>query len=661
MLKNQKVAPLELKQKGSATTLVLPFGNYGRHSSKHERLADAGPDGGGGPVKVFDTSPHSKKGFAEFGINMVKTNIAQTASEFTFEQKSTSVFLNRSKYAIDPKWPSAKRWDGLMVALLVYTALFTPFEVAFLETDLNILFFWNRFVDAAFTFDLFMNFFAITSNKETGEPVADLRSIGFLYLTGWFPVDLVSVLPFDSVSFVLQTVDPTASESLSTLKILRIIRLARLIKLLRVVRASRLLNRYESGLGLSFSWISITKCSFGMLVIAHWLACAFHLVPMFVDASPHESWIFASDIQDKKPLSRYLFSLYWSITTVTTVGYGDITPRNDFEMMWCTVFMVIGGIFYAYVMGSICGIVSSLDEAGTCYKRTMDVLNLYMEDVKLPYEARMGLRDYFMHCKGLQRSKFFKEVLTQMSPGLQGKFAIHCYGTWINRVYFLRALSGNREERFIQRIALALEMEAYPPYEPIITLGEPTLRMYIIKRGVCARLGHVLTKGTCFGEDVILSLCTPRLYSVMALTYVDVHMLRKIHLQAILDSGEFPIRKRIVRKATVKLAVTRGIVAIANAYRKHQNSTGNGWTISKEEVLRKIRLNREKLRKLANESIRGDTIGRKVVEAFKKQSSAQESVGSRLLAKLNQIQVQHMDAQAALSTRMSRIEEMLSS
>lgn len=565
------------------------------------------------------------------------------------------VFLNKSSYAIDPKWPSARRWDSLMIALLLYTAIFTPYEVAFLETELNWLFIWNRFVDLSFTIDIVINFFLIVQSKETGEPVADLPSIALVYLQGWFTVDLVSVFPFDVISIITTGSHPDAGESLSSLKILRIVRLARLIKLLRILRASRLLNRYESSLGLSFSWISISKCSIGMLVIAHWLACAFHLVPGFLESPPDENWIFVKGIQDEGPMSRYLYSLYWSITTVTTVGYGDITPQSDLEVFWCTVFMTIGGIFYAYVMGNICGIVSTLDEAGNLYKRTMDVLNLYMDDVKLPYAERMQLREYFMHCRGLQRSKFYKEVLAQMSPGLQGKFAIHCYGSWINRVYFLRALSENREETFVQRIALALEMEAYPPSEAIITTGESTTRMYIIKRGICARLGRVLTKGSCFGEDVILSASTPRHYEVRSLTYVDVHMLRKTSLDVIINNGEFPLRKAIVRRATIKLALLRGVVAIAKAYREHKNQ-GRGWDVTRKDVMLEMSEQRKRVQGARSSKHQLDDYQEKM------QANAKDSatLAAKLLAKMSDLQRQHVESTAALNGRLSRLEQALS-
>lgn len=475
-----------------------------------------------------------------------------------------------SRFLIDPKWNFSRKWDGLMILLLVYTAIFTPFEVAFLETKFNLLFGFNRLVDTLFICDLILNFFFMVEDPESGEIVKDIHRIRALYFRGWFTCDILSVLPFESVSSGLKYISPGTGESLQSLKVLRVVRLLRLIKLLRVVRASRIFARWESSIGLSFSTISVLKFSLSMVLVSHWLACIFHLVPQFDEQPPYKNWLVGAGMWDSGVMSRYIISLYWSVTTVTTVGYGDITPQSDFERFMATIFMVIGGIFYAYVMGSICGIVSSLDRAGTAYKQTMDILNLYMDEVKLPYKDRMALREYFMYCRSMQRSLFYKDVLQQMSPGLQGRFAKHVYGQWLGGVYFLR-LKPNLSEKplhghgdnFVSRIALFLEPEAFPPQEPIIKKGERTLKMYIIVRGLCARLGRVLTKGRTFGEDVILN-SVRRTYDVLTLTMVDVHVLHKESLESILE--DFQARKKVVRRAAMHLALSRGIVIIAKNF-----------------------------------------------------------------------------------------------
>ena len=66
------------------------------------------------------------------------------------------------------------------------------------------------------------------------------------------------------------------------------------------------------------------------------------------------SWGSAHDItNDTTPLHDYLVSFYWSTATTTTVGYGDITAGNPWEMSISIVVQLAGLVVYTYSLGSI--------------------------------------------------------------------------------------------------------------------------------------------------------------------------------------------------------------------------------------------------------------------------------------------------------------------
>jgi hypothetical protein len=50
---------------------------------------------------------------------------------------------------------------------------------------------------------------------------------------------------------------------------------------------------------------------------------------------------------------RYLTSLYWSVVTMATVGYGDVTASTNIECAFITVIAVLGTLMAAGVMGFI--------------------------------------------------------------------------------------------------------------------------------------------------------------------------------------------------------------------------------------------------------------------------------------------------------------------
>jgi hypothetical protein len=71
-----------------------------------------------------------------------------------------------------------------------------------------------------------------------------------------------------------------------------------------------------------------------------------------------ETWLYKYKIeQDMNNFSIYLTSFYWTITTVTTVGYGDIGGNNNLERFFCAVMMIIGVIAFSFANGSLTSII----------------------------------------------------------------------------------------------------------------------------------------------------------------------------------------------------------------------------------------------------------------------------------------------------------------
>lgn len=53
----------------------------------------------------------------------------------------------------------------------------------------------------------------------------------------------------------------------------------------------------------------------------------------------------------------FIDSLYFSVMTLSTIGYGDLTPTTDFSKMFTVVFTLIGVAAFAAVGGKLVQIV----------------------------------------------------------------------------------------------------------------------------------------------------------------------------------------------------------------------------------------------------------------------------------------------------------------
>lgn len=202
-----------------------------------------------------------------------------------------------------------------------------------------------------------------------------------------------------------------------------------------------------------------------------------------------------------------------------------------------------------------------MDEAKTEFNQQLDHLNHYMVKIKAPSALRLKLRHYFYHSQDLLQHKYWSGVINNLSPGLQSQLALFQNGSLLRKIAFFCGGPEEEDIRFISALTQRMEAELFPPQEDIIHVGDGTDKMYVISRGLTARLGRVIGKGHFFGEDVILTQGI-RHYSVSTLTFVDVYSISRVALDEVLATGMFPTKAKNIRKAAVFLALQRKLQTI---------------------------------------------------------------------------------------------------
>ena len=141
------------------------------------------------------------------------------------------------------------------------------------------------------------------------------------------------------------------------------------------------------------------------------------------------------------PLDRYVAALYWSVMTLTSIGYGEFTPVNTNERALCCVYMLMSGVVWTYAIGTVAAIATTLNPNRVHYENTMDALNYFMRERQLPKAMRITLRDYFTAARQVNQLNSEGELLSKMSPLLQGSVALAASQIWVDQIWFLRDLS----------------------------------------------------------------------------------------------------------------------------------------------------------------------------------------------------------------------------
>lgn len=139
------------------------------------------------------------------------------------------------------------------------------------------------------------------------------------------------------------------------------------------------MNRFDEfvvtdSMDLLVTFINITL---KIIVIAHYMSCLFFYVGMEEIRAGREGWIIASDIIDEPLGVQYITSMYWAFTTMSAVGYGDITPKTENERVITLLMMMFSCGIFAYTVNSIGNIVSRFNRIAASFREKMMYANRY--------------------------------------------------------------------------------------------------------------------------------------------------------------------------------------------------------------------------------------------------------------------------------------------
>ena len=108
-----------------------------------------------------------------------------------------------------------------------------------------------------------------------------------------------------------------------------------------------------------------------------------------------ESWLKDNLELDDDLSTKYTTSFYWSMTTLSTVGYGDISATNGAEQRLTVVTELVGTTAFAYMAGTLSSIVMAAGLNEQEYNQKMGAIREYLRVKKVNKGMRRRIGKYF--------------------------------------------------------------------------------------------------------------------------------------------------------------------------------------------------------------------------------------------------------------------------
>jgi CRP-like cAMP-binding protein len=229
--------------------------------------------------------------------------------------------------------------------------------------------------------------------------------------------------------------------------------------------------------------MQFTKLLFIVLFIAHWGACFWFFIGYSEFYANGVSWLSHSDLLDKSEGDQYISSIYFYITTMTTVGYGDIIPITMLEKIYCMLSMLIACGVFAYVIGSIGTVLSSRYDEEIIFKQKIMYVDQFLIKKHINKSLRTKVRKYLEHV--LEDKKDNKidesEVLSLLNKNLKDEVIMHLNGLFLKNLTFSIL---HKYEEFCLLLTNIMKEETLNPSDMIFQQGDLSLRIYFINSGV---------------------------------------------------------------------------------------------------------------------------------------------------------------------------------
>ncbi|XP_051869203.1 potassium voltage-gated channel subfamily H member 7-like [Pristis pectinata] len=450
------------------------------------------------------------------------------------------------KFTILHYSPFKAVWDWLILLLVIYTAIFTPYSAAFLLNDreeqkrrecgyscspLNVV---DLIVDIMFIIDILINF-RTTYVNQNEEVVSHPAKIAIHYFKGWFLIDMVAAIPFDLLIF------GSGSDETTTL-----IGLLKTARLLRLVRVARKLDRYsEYGAAV----LMLLMCIFAL--IAHWLACIWYAIgnverPYLVHKI---GWLDSLGEQIEKRYNysdassgpsikdKYVTALYFTFSSLTSVGFGNVSPNTNSEKIFSICVMLIGSLMYASIFGNVSAIIQRLYSGTARYHMQMLRVKEFIRFHQIPNPLRQRLEEYFQHAWTYTNGIDMNMVLKGFPECLQADICLHLNQALLQNCKAFKGAS----KGCLRALAMKFKTTHAPPGDTLVHSGDILTALYFISRGSIEILKEnivvaILGKNDIFGEMIHLYARPGKSNAdVRALTYCDLHKIQREDLLEVLD------------------------------------------------------------------------------------------------------------------------------
>jgi potassium channel len=368
-------------------------------------------------------------------------------------------------------------WQAFLVAPVLYSAWASPFELAVERAVTFPLLVADLVADAFFFVDIAVSIVVAWlplrgSSCATNLFYDDRKKAYVRNLRPWtLAMDVASTIPFQ-VIYLLGTSWGAAFAWLSPCRYLSLLRLWRLR------RVSELFAKLEKDVRLNYYWTRLVKLVGVTLLAVHAAACVLLWMASHYSGPKERTWL-GRGFQTSSVWAGYTRAVYWSLTTLTTVGYGDLHPANPGEMAFAVFYMLFNLGLAAYIVGNMTNLAVSDSTALLALRDTLRGVSMFGAVNRLPEALTEQMAETVRLNFDMTEQLLQQQLLSEMPRAVRSGIAQHLFRDTVEGAYLFRGVS----EGVVVDLVADVTPQFFPPKADIVQQNETPTDLYIIVSG----------------------------------------------------------------------------------------------------------------------------------------------------------------------------------
>ena len=231
-------------------------------------------------------------------------------------------------------------------------------------------------------------------------------------------------------------------------------------------------NNYRLEMFIEFFFYFLIFCLF-----IHLLIC----LHIFFSLQNYPNWISHINVADKTFSIKYITSFYFLMTTITTVGYGDIVCISSIERIFHIILLAIGTIIYTFLVSKIGNYLRDQSHEKAKLISDLNILEaIRVSCPTMPFKLYLKIKCHLLNISKQRKKTGLSLLINGIPETIKNELLLKIYSKEIARFTIFRNVNNSN---FILQILTSFIPITMKKEEILLSEGEDVENIIFVRDG----------------------------------------------------------------------------------------------------------------------------------------------------------------------------------